>query len=146
MKRLFLMAICAGLFTACQNNSNNTEDTSKTTSEVALVDAENAPKVTVEKSIFEFGEITQGEKVSYDFKFKNTGKTPLIITDASATCGCTVPEYPKTPIKPGESGTIKVIFDSTGKLGLQDKVVTITSNANPRFEDLHVVGNIIEKK
>jgi hypothetical protein len=77
---------------------------------------------------------------------KNVGKTPLIITDATATCGCTVPEYPKTPIKPGEEGTITVVFNSIGKTGMQDKVVTIKSNANPEAESLHLVGEIKQKK
>ena len=147
MKKLFLIAVCAALFTACQNKTTESETaTTDTTSAGAPVIAEaDAPKVKVEKAIFEFGDIKQGEKVSYEFKFKNVGKTPLIITNASATCGCTVPEYPSAPVKPGEEGVIKVIFDSAGKLGLQDKVVTITSNANPAFEQLHLVGNIKEK-
>jgi len=149
MKKLFLIAICAVSLGACQNKATESETatTTDTTANGTPVIAEaDAPKVQVEKAIYEFGEITQGEKVSYEFKFKNTGKTPLIITNASATCGCTVPEYPSNPIKPGEEGSIKVVFDSAGKLGLQDKVVTITSNANPAFEQLHLVGDVKEKK
>lgn len=146
MKKLFLIAICAATLSACQNKATESETTTDTTATGTPVIAEaDAPKVQVEKAIYEFGEITQGEKVSYEFKFKNTGKTPLIITNASATCGCTVPEYPSHPIKPGEEGSIKVVFDSAGKLGLQDKVVTITSNANPAFEELHLVGDVKEK-
>lgn len=147
MKKLFLIAICAAAFSACQNKTTESKTTTTdTTSAGTPVIAEaDAPKIEVEKAIFEFGDIKQGEKVSYEFKFKNVGKTPLIITNASATCGCTVPEYPSAPVKPGEEGVIKVVFDSAGKLGLQDKVVTITSNANPAFEQLHLVGNILEK-
>jgi archaellum component FlaG (FlaF/FlaG flagellin family) len=149
MKKLFLIACCAAAFTACQNNSktNGTSETaavanpSSSTENTAIADPD-APKVEVEKAVYEFGEIKQGEKVSYTFKFKNIGKTPLIITNASATCGCTQPEYQKEPIKPGEEGTIQVTFNSAGKEGLQDKVVTITSNANPAFEQLHLVGNV----
>lgn len=149
MKKLFLIACCAVAFTACQNNSktNGTSETaavanpSSGTENTAIADPD-APKVEVEKAVYEFGEIKQGEKVSYTFKFKNVGKTPLIITNASATCGCTQPEYQKEPIKPGEEGTIHVTFNSAGKEGLQDKVVTITSNANPAFEQLHLVGNV----
>jgi Protein of unknown function (DUF1573) len=146
MKKVFLILFSALAFVACQNSSNKVETntTTSTDSNVLVADAD-APKVKVEKAIYDFGTIVQGEKVHYDFKFKNNGKTPLIITDASATCGCTVPEYPKQPIKPGEEGTIKVIFNSTGKIGIQDKVVTITSNANPKFEELHLVGEVKEK-
>lgn len=148
MKKLFLIAICAAAFSACQNKTTESETvtTDTATSGTPVIAEADAPKVQVEKAIYEFGEITQGEKVSYEFKFKNTGKTPLIITNASATCGCTVPEYPSQPIKPGEEGSIRVVFDSAGKLGLQDKVVTITSNANPAFEQLHLVGDVKEKK
>ncbi|WP_343535504.1 DUF1573 domain-containing protein [Pedobacter sp.] len=149
MKKLFLIALCAAALGACQSKGGEGSGTTATDSpstETPVIAKADAPKVQVEKATYEFGEITQGEKVSYEFKFKNTGKTPLIITNASATCGCTVPEYPSEPVKPGEQGVIKVVFDSTGKLGLQDKVVTITSNANPKFEELHLVGNVKEKK
>ncbi|WP_199120935.1 DUF1573 domain-containing protein [Pedobacter sp. ASV28] len=146
MKKVFLILFSALAFVACQNSSNKVEtNTATSTDSNALVADADAPKVKVEKAIYDFGTIVQGEKVHYDFKFKNNGKTPLIITDASATCGCTVPEYPKQPIKPGEEGTIKVVFNSTGKIGIQDKVVTIISNANPKFEELHLVGEVKEK-
>lgn len=148
MKKLFLIAFCAAALSACQNNANQGETTTadSTSNDTSAIAAADAPKVKVEKAIYEFGEITQGQKVSYEFKFKNIGKTPLIITNASATCGCTIPEYPTAPIKPGEEGSIKVVFDSAGKMGLQDKVVTVTSNANPAFEQLHLVGDVKEKK
>ena len=148
MKKLFLIALCAAAFSACQSKSaeSNTKGADSTSTETPVIAEADAPKVQVEKAIYEFGTITQGEKVTYTFKFKNVGKTPLIITNATATCGCTVPEYPKEPVKPGQDGEIKVTFDSTGKLGLQDKVVTVTSNANPKFEELHLVGDVKEKK
>lgn len=148
MKKHFLIAICAASLAACQskNTESETAATDSTSAVTPVIAEADAPKVQVEKAVYEFGEITQGEKVTYTFKFKNTGKTPLIITDATATCGCTQPEYPKQPVKPGEDGEIKVTFDSTGKTGLQDKVVTITSNANPAFEALHLVGDVKEKK
>ena len=147
MRKLLCIGLCALALSACQNNNKETAGiTADAVADTSLIADADAPKVTVEKAIHEFGDITQGQIISYEFKFKNTGKTPLIITDAIAACGCTVPEYPRTPIKPGGEGTIKVIFDSTGKLGLQDRIVTINSNSNPKFEDLHLVGNINEKK
>jgi hypothetical protein len=106
------------------------------------VAAADAPKIKFEKLIYDFGVIKAGEKVQYVFKFKNEGKTPLIITNATATCGCTEPEYPAEPIKPGAEGTIKVTFDSTGKEGMQDKQITLTTNANPESEKLHLVGEV----
>lgn len=136
-------------FTACkQSSSDKVEEKLSTVSSGNSVGVliEDAPKFKFEKEIFDFGVIQEGESVKTSFKFKNTGKTPLIITDATATCGCTQPEYPKTPIKPGEEGIITVVFNSLGKVGMQDKVVTITSNANPAAEGLHLVGEVKEKK
>ncbi len=145
MRKIFIAAGFALLLSACQSASKDQSAVGNTTDTTQL-SAEDAPKVEVEKPVFEFGVIKQGEKVQHEFKFKNTGKSPLIITNASATCGCTVPEYPTEPILPGKEGSIKVIFNSEGKIGLQDKVVTISSNANPAFEQLHLVGDIVENK
>jgi len=76
-----------------------------------------------------FGNVDQGEKVQQVFKFKNTGNGPLILQNVLTTCGCTVPEWPKEPVPPAGEGEIKVIFDSTSKIGRQNKVVTIRSNS-----------------
>ena len=113
------------------------------TTQTTTVSAENAPIIKFEKEMYAFGKITEGEKVHYDFKFTNTGKSPLIISSATATCGCTIPEPPKEPINPGKQGVIKVIFDSNGKLGLNDKVITVNSNANPPQSMVHLVGEVI---
>jgi hypothetical protein len=143
MKKLFFITVVALALTACnQSASQKVEEREGITTAVLAVDA---PKIKFEKEIYDFGVITEGEKVHFDFKFKNEGKTPLIITDATATCGCTIPEIPTYPIKPGEEGVIKVIFDSQGKNGMQDKQVTITSNANPEAKKLHLVGEVKSK-
>lgn len=105
-------------------------------------------KFEFEKDVHDFGEIMQGEKVAYSFKFKNTGNADLVITSARGSCGCTVPEYPKDPIAPGKEGKIDVIFDSTGKSGQQNKKVTIVANTLPSTTVLAINGNVIggEKK
>lgn len=89
-----------------------------------------------------FGTIKQGDAVTYEFKFSNTGNEPLIITNAEGSCGCTVPVYPKQPILKGQEATIKVTFNSAGKSGMQDKTVTITSNAKQNPMVLHMKGNV----
>ena len=144
MKKILIVAIAAIALAACNNQKSKTDE--KVAQVVGKTSVEDAPKVKFEKEIFDFGAINEGEKVSYDFKFENTGKTPLVITNATATCGCTVPDYPTQPIKPGEQGVIKVIFNSAGKNGMQDKVVTITSNALPEAAQLHLVGEVKAKK
>ncbi len=140
MKKIFILACVVISFSACNNTSPKTDE--KTEQVAANASPEDAPKVKFEQEIFDFKTIQQGEKVHYDFKFTNTGKSPLIITNATATCGCTQPEFPKEPVKPGEEGLIKVTFNSEGKQGMQDKVITLTSNANPEANQLHLVGEV----
>ncbi len=94
---------------------------------------------------FSFGKITDGEIVEYNFRFKNTGSKPLIITNANASCGCTVPEKPEAPIPSGDTGFIKVKFNSAGKVGMVHKNVTVISNADPAFPDLVIKGEVTKK-
>ncbi|SFA87713.1 Protein of unknown function [Flavobacterium swingsii] len=103
------------------------------------------PKIEIENSDFDFGDITQGDKVSHVFKFKNTGKSDLVILDAHASCGCTVPEWTKTPIKSGESGEVNIIFNSEGKIGKQEKTVTLRTNTEAGSEIIHFKTNINPK-
>ncbi|MCR8559802.1 DUF1573 domain-containing protein [Mucilaginibacter sp. BJC16-A38] len=143
MKRLFLTLLAAGvLLSACNSNKTGAAaaDSTKTTGNAASTAA-----MKFENDAHDFGKIKTGDKVSYDFKFTNTGSSPLIITDAVATCGCTKPEWPKTPVKPGESGMIHVTFNSAGKSGLQDKQITITANTNPAQTRVHLVGEVLAK-
>jgi hypothetical protein len=102
----------------------------------------NAPEFKFDVDEYNFGTIKQGESVNYKFNFSNTGKDPLIITEAHGSCGCTVPQWPKDPVKKGEKGIIDVTFNSTGKMGMQDKTVTITSNAKEGSKVLHLKGNV----
>lgn len=106
----------------------------------------NGAAIHFEKNSYDFGKINEGEKVSHDFEFTNNGTEPLIISDASASCGCTVPEYPKEPVTPGKKGLIKVVFDSEGNPGMQHKVVTLTSNSNPATTEIYVTGEVKAKE
>jgi uncharacterized cupredoxin-like copper-binding protein len=140
MKKLFLCTIIAGLlFTACNQSSQNA---TAAVADAGNVSATNAPVMKFEKETHDFGKIKGGDKVTYEFKFTNTGKSPLIIKDAIATCGCTKPEWPKSPIQPGADGAIKVTFNSAGKMGLQDKQITITANTVPAQNMVHLIGEV----
>ena len=97
------------------------------------------------KSEHDFGSIKEGEKVTYNFAFTNSGEADLVISNATGSCGCTVPEFPKEPIKPGKSGKIKVSFDSAGKPGQQQKTVTITANTAAGTEKLTIKANVSPK-
>lgn len=89
---------------------------------------EGEPKMEFAEKEFNFGEVIQKDVVEHTFEFKNAGDAPLVISNARASCGCTVPEWPKDPIAPGESGKIEVKFNTRGKSGVQNKSVTITHN------------------
>jgi len=103
----------------------------------------NLPVITFDQTFHDFGRVISGEKVSYSFKFKNTGNTDLLISKVSSSCGCTVPKYPHTPVKPGEEGIVEVSFDSSGRKGFQNKSVTVMSNAQPNTKILRIKAEII---
>jgi hypothetical protein len=102
-------------------------------------------EMTFAKIAHDFGNINQGDKVATEFQFTNTGKYDLSIYEAKGSCGCTIPEYPKTPIKPGEKGIIKVQFNSAGKSGKQEKSVFISTNTKKGNEIVKITANINEK-
>jgi hypothetical protein len=109
-------------------------------------DLAKAPVMTFEKDSHDFGTITEGEKVTYAFQFKNTGNTELVIRSASGSCGCTVPDYPKDPIAPGKSGVINVSFDSQGRAGMQHKTVSIIANTIPNTTTLNIHGEVVSSE
>lgn len=119
----------------CEKNktkaSSNIED-SKPQAEPA--------KIEFEETVYNFGEITAGDTVRYTFKFKNTGNVPLVIAGAEAQCGCTVPEWPREPINPGNSGEIKVVFNSAHKIDKQDKKISVIANTNPDITVISLQG------
>ena len=108
------------------------------------VDPATAANVVFAENEFDFGTLEEGEKVEHVFKFENTSANPLTISNARGSCGCTVPEWPREPIAPGESGEIKVKFDSKGKKGKQNKTVTITANTIPGNTILTIMSDVIK--
>lgn len=105
----------------------------------AKEDNPNAPEMTFETDVHDYGTIKQGADGNCEFKFKNTGKEPLIISNAKGSCGCTVPTYPKEPIMKGQTGLIKVHYD-TKRVGAFTKTVTINSNAKNDTKTLTIKG------
>lgn len=104
--------------------------------------AQNGPKIQFNKDVHDYGDLKYGADGTVKFEFANTGKSPLIISNASASCGCTVPEWPKEPILPGKSSSITVKYD-TKRPGVINKSVTITSNAeNDPTKILQIKGSV----
>ena len=109
---------------------------------VAAAPAGKTTSIKFDENSYNWGSINENDKMTHIFKFKNTGSNDLIISDAHGSCGCTVPEWPKEPIKAGKTGEIKVVFDSKGKAGDQQKTVTLTANTEPANTVLTIKGAV----
>ena len=107
-----------------------------------IVPAGAFPKFSFDQEEHNFGQIRDGDIVSHTFRFTNSGEAPLIISKATAACGCTVPQWPKQPIPVGGSGEIQVQFDSSNKPGMQNKVVTITANTESKVKKLLIRAQV----
>jgi hypothetical protein len=147
MKKLVLLLIIAGTgaLVSC-SGSKPREDVN--TDLVNIPDGNampgSLPVMTFAEEKHDFGTITEGEKVSYAFRFKNTGGSDLVITSARGTCGCTVADPPKKPIKPNQEDVIHVTFDSYGKVGMNHKEVTVVTNAQPNTKVLQFTVNVMK--
>ena len=108
----------------------------------AELDPDELPEITFEQEEQDFGTIEQGDNVEHTFKFTNTGNTDLVIAKAQASCGCTVPYWPREPIRPGESSEIRVTYHSKGKSGKQRKSITVTSNTVPNKKTIYITGEV----
>ena len=104
----------------------------------------NAPVLTFAEQLFDFGDIAADSKVRHVFKFTNTGKSALLIEDATASCGCTTPNWTKEPVAPGASGQMEVQFDSRGKHGLINKTVSVRANTQPGTTTISIKGNVLD--
>jgi Protein of unknown function (DUF1573) len=105
----------------------------------------NAGKFKFNEETHDFGTVPEGPLAEYDFEFKNTGKSPIVITDAHGSCGCTVPTWPHEPIMPKKSAKIHVAYTTNGRQGMINKDVIINSNAQQNPMRLHITGNVTPK-
>ncbi|UZR95414.1 DUF1573 domain-containing protein [Chondrinema litorale] len=113
--------------------------------EKATEKKQEGPNIVLAEQTFDFGDITQGDKVTHSFKVTNTGNTPLIISNVLTTCGCTAPNYTSEPILPDQEGKIEIAFDSRGKSGIQNKIITIISNAVTPQTKIKISANVLPK-
>jgi hypothetical protein len=158
MKKIFVLGLLTSslLISACQKNEENTSNQTQnqnvtvatsnnetTTTTGANTEAsKELAVISFKETTFDFGTIKQGDKVNFTFEFKNEGKVPLVVSDVKPSCGCTTPDWTKTPIAPGESGKIDVEFNSSGKSGIQVKNVTVFANIAEGSKILQLKGNI----
>jgi hypothetical protein len=149
MKNIFaaMLFLFTGIFmismTSCQNNSISSDVIENPNTASGKGDLSQLPAFKFEEESHDFGKIIQGESVSYQFRFRNVGKSDLVISDVSTSCGCTVPTFPKTPIRPGKGESIKVSFNSSGKKGFQTKNIVIVANTQPNTTILKIKAEVM---
>ena len=148
-KFLVLVLITASFLTSCKDATNNTAKIKKEN----LVNANSrdleikkgAASISFDKKEYDFGTVNEGDIVETSYLVTNSGKTDLVITNAQASCGCTVPVWPKNPIKPGATGEVKVKFNTSGKPNRQQKTITLTTNTESGREVLTLKGSVTPK-
>ena len=139
-----LMLVCASLMLVSCNNDGNKQLSGDlvTNQKSAQSPTDKKPEIKFDKNEFDFGKILQGEVVSYTFHFTNTGNAPLLITSVEKSCGCTASDYPREPIKPGDSGEIKITYDSKGHQGFQSKVLIVKANTMPSQTPIRIKAEV----
>lgn len=140
---LFFMAVITFVSCDVRRKVKVADGGTASMAEIALKDSTT---VQIIDSLYNFGTATEGEKVTYNFRFKNSGKKPMVITNTSTSCGCTVTEKPEKPILAGDTAFIKVVFNSKGKVGHNEKTITVLSNAKPAFPSLLLKGEVTAAK
>jgi len=148
MKSLALiLLISIGLITqSCDNNNDkgiSTDVVSNSKSAVEVGEKGSIPKMLFDETVHDFGDMIQGERVVYGFKFVNIGGSDLVITRVGTSCGCTVGKYPQEPVAPGEEGVIEVTFDSHKRKGFQNKSITVLANTEPNSTTLRIKTKVI---
>lgn len=150
MKQITRLLTCVVLVLGMMSCGNNASDKVKEGNVTEAKKRDEAFKgfavVEFSENTFDFGEIIQGDKVEHTFIIKNTGQSPLIISNARASCGCTVPKYTEEPIAPNGTGELHVQFNSTGKSGKQRKSISLTTNTEKGREVVYITANINKKE
>ena len=147
MKKFTYLFSVLAILTACNSVSDKQATTQDSVDLMVTQDEPAVSKGVIEfvESEYDFGTIEDGTVVEHTFKFKNTGVEPVILTQVTASCGCTTPDYTQTPVAPGKQGLINVSFNSTGQLGAQQKIITVLSNTE-KPQTVSIKGTVIEKK
>ena len=144
-KTIILIAVSMLMLTGCKGKTIQDADVDlirNPRSAQGYDESEKMPVLTFDSDLHDFGRLSAGENISYSFHFRNTGNADLIISNTSATCGCTVADYPKGRIAPGGEGYVTVTFKSAGKAGQQYQEVTIVSNAQPATSRLKILAQV----
>lgn len=144
LSSILIVAMSLALFSCDSTGTGTSTDVVKNTKTASAdYDKSAGPRFEFEDTEHNFGKLIQGEKVSYSFRFANTGGSDILINKVSTSCGCTVSKYPREPIKPGEKGAIEVTFNSRSKKGHQNKSITVMANTEPNKTVLRVKARVM---
>jgi hypothetical protein len=140
MNKIFKLSlvVLVMIVTGCSGRSRNNPAANE-----ANTNSTGTSQIVFREYQHDFGKVAEGEKLSYTFIFDNKGTTDLIITSASTTCGCTVPKYETKPVPPGANGNLEVVFDTSGRNGIQTKTITVKSNASTPVVLLKITAEIV---
>ncbi|MBR6929316.1 MAG: DUF1573 domain-containing protein [Bacteroidales bacterium] len=144
--RRLLAVVVIGLcvLTACEEKTDGKLSTDLVTSPKSATEtSDKQAAIKFDKEEHDFGTLLQGEVVSYSFHFTNVGNMPLIVSEVGSSCGCTVGDYPREPIAPGKTGSIKVTYNSAGHHGFQSRYLTVMTNTNPAKTTLRIKGKVL---
>jgi len=141
MKKIIVLFLGTIALIALSCNGGNRSDAGD--SSINISSGSNAGIIFKEYE-HNFGKVVEGEKIAYVFTFENNGTSDLVIVSASTTCGCTVPKYDTNPISPGDGGTLEVIFDTSGRSGMQTKTITVKSNASKPVVILKITAEVTD--
>ncbi|MDO5655719.1 MAG: DUF1573 domain-containing protein [Flavobacteriaceae bacterium] len=159
--KLTFLAMATLLVVSCDKKSETITETGLETAEVSTApantnggiematpvatttNAADAPVLTLSSETYDFGDVQANSTTERIIEFTNTGNSPLVITNAKATCGCTVPEYSKEPIAPGAKGSMKVSYKAPNTNGKQTKTVTLTTNTASGSERFMITSNVV---
>ena len=139
---LVLAALCVCVGCRHQGSDTDVDLIRNPQSAQGYDDKQSMPVIAFDSDMHDFGRLSAGESVSYSFHFRNAGTADLVITGTSATCGCTVADYPKNRIAPGADGYVTVTFKSAGKSGQQFQEVTVVTNAQPSRAKLKILAQV----
>ena len=135
---LFVAVLSVFAFTSCKDSATDkVNEENVATAADRDVEAGKFPVITFNESTHDFGTISRGTRVEHLFKFKNTGDAPLMIVNAKSSCGCTVPDWTREPIAPGDEGQLLVKFDGSGQNQVS-KTITVTTNTEAGMETLTI--------
>lgn len=162
--RLFsAIALSVVLLASCSQGNDQAEKIKALEEKIAAMEGANTPvaadmaqtTTTADPSTlgefqfsemeYDFGTINEGQVIERVFNFTNNGQAPLVISNITASCGCTSPDWTKAPVQPGQTGFVKVVFNSAAKSGAQSPTVTIQANTNPTVTRLRMTGSVTPK-